>query len=377
MDINSRLQMRLQPFRARMTVILAAASAGTAGVFLLASQLGILNFTPAHRLIDLGLLVFCLSVGWVAHIRPQWANHVFFLMAVGGVLVLAGINLIDPQRYHQFFLYGLILFGSFMILGVIGRVLLTMLMLGVLLVFHARIAAVGGLDTYAYLVLFILMAVFISTLVSVYLYRYFVFLAKEEVSLYKVATRDPLTRLLNRRGFLEQANVLFAEAHRNGSPLSLAIIDLDHFKLINDIHGHEVGDRALVHVAELMRQVFRRQSDQLGRFGGDEMVVLMPGITLEEAHALLRRLRERLRQSPLMQGQIQVSLTLSIGVAEFSSQDDHRLSDLMRRADLALYEAKRAGRDGIILASSSSWEDMNHQLNELYASGAKPSVEQG
>jgi diguanylate cyclase (GGDEF)-like protein len=144
------------------------------------------------------------------------------------------------------------------------------------------------------------------------------------------ASRDPLTGLGNRRGFDEALQELMADANRTGEPLSAVLIDLDHFKAINDTAGHEAGDRMLCRVADAWRREVPADA-VLARHGGDEFSLLLPGVTGDEALALVR---QALARHP--------DLALSCGVAALGPRET--ASQLMRRADRALYDAKAAGR---------------------------------
>jgi diguanylate cyclase (GGDEF)-like protein len=160
------------------------------------------------------------------------------------------------------------------------------------------------------------------------------------------AATDPLTGVLNRRAFdrllareTERCEVLDAMA-------SVLALDLDHFKAINDTHGHAVGDDALRAFARRIRGELR-QSDHLARLGGEEFVVLLPGAPLDMAREIAERLRASVAETPLVESP-RVAVTVSIGVAAFRSGEPG--ADLLARADAASYAAKRSGRDRVVLA---------------------------
>ena len=161
----------------------------------------------------------------------------------------------------------------------------------------------------------------------------------------ELAQRDPLTGLHNRRGFLEQALPVFATAARNERPMSALVIDIDHFKHINDRHGHAGGDRTLVDVAERIRTACR-SGDIVARWGGEEFVMLLPETGREQALAFAERLREAFARSPvLLDDQQPVAITASFGVAV--RQGPMSLDQLLHAADSALYRAKDAGRNRV------------------------------
>lgn len=163
------------------------------------------------------------------------------------------------------------------------------------------------------------------------------------------STVDPLTQVLNRRGFGEAYVREKAKMRRYRLPLTLLSIDLDYFKLINDRHGHVMGDRVLAHVAVVISSALR-DTDCVARFGGEEFVVLMPDLAPHHALSAAERIRALLR-SPNAQGL--PSCTVSIGVACQASEHE-ALEHLLSRADAALYQAKKNGRDRIEL-DISSW----------------------
>ena len=154
------------------------------------------------------------------------------------------------------------------------------------------------------------------------------------------ADTDPLTGLVNRRAAMERLDAEMRAAFRNCSPLSLALIDLDHFKAINDRFGHARGDDVLRHFAASGRQLLRG-GDIFARIGGEEFLVLMPGAGLREATEAIDRLRQHIARGENRVG-LPCAYTLSAGVAEYCGNAD---DDIFERADQALYRAKHLGRD--------------------------------
>ena len=150
---------------------------------------------------------------------------------------------------------------------------------------------------------------------------------------------DPLTQLKNRRFLFSQLGSLISGARRHGRPLAVAMVDLDRFKAINDVHGHMVGDAALVAAGEALRRALRAE-DVLGRIGGEEFLALLPDTDEEAAAHAAERLRAAVAAavSP-------VPLTASVGYAVLHG--DEAPDELVRRADEALYAAKAAGRDAV------------------------------
>ncbi|QIG49327.1 GGDEF domain-containing protein [Nordella sp. HKS 07] len=162
------------------------------------------------------------------------------------------------------------------------------------------------------------------------------------------ASTDHLTGLANRRTLTEVGNERFAIAKIKGPSLAAAVLDIDNFKAINDTHGHEDGDKALIHVAFRL-QVGTRKSDFIAQAGGEEFVVLMTGLDAASAGAAAERLRLTVEQDIFSIGDEAIPLTVSIGVALYD-EDDRNFADMLRRADKALYLAKSRGRNRVELA---------------------------
>jgi diguanylate cyclase (GGDEF)-like protein len=156
---------------------------------------------------------------------------------------------------------------------------------------------------------------------------------------------DSLTQLPNRRAADEMLQRLLRGARAQDQRATALAIDVDHFKRINDEHGHLAGDRALVHLARLLGQQLR-SGDLLARMGGEELLVLLPDTDVAAACELGERLRQVVAQSPLRWGDANVPMTVSIGIAGLRA-GERQADDWLARADALLYEAKREGRNRV------------------------------
>ena len=164
--------------------------------------------------------------------------------------------------------------------------------------------------------------------------------------LFELATVDPLTGCVNRRHFVERASELMALGRRLGSPITLAIMDLDEFKNVNDTYGHPAGDDVLRMIGRMSRE-HMRATDLLGRLGGEEFALLMPNTTADGAGHFAERLREAIAgEASDVEGTI-LRITVSLGLAEL--QPGESFDQLYARADAALYAAKEAGRNRVII----------------------------
>ncbi len=172
---------------------------------------------------------------------------------------------------------------------------------------------------------------------------------RAEAQLREMATRDPLTDAINRRHFFELAEQEFHRARRYGRPMSLAMVDADHFKDINDTHGHLVGDQVLRTLVEVCRTSLRR-SDVLARYGGEEFVILLPETAPPAAAAVMERLRDAVSKQVVHTREATVHFTVSVGVVSVTAGEAtgmDSLEPLLRRADAACYAAKAAGRNRV------------------------------
>ena len=177
---------------------------------------------------------------------------------------------------------------------------------------------------------------------------------RSQRELERAARVDYLTDVYNRRAIEELGTRAIASARRHGVPLARQVVDIDHFKRINDELGHAAGDLALVRAVERIRECLRAE-DVLGRLGGEEFIVLMPNSDGASATAAAERIREAFSARPLdLRGQSR-KVTLSIGVAVLAPAD-RLFSQLLQRGDRAMYAAKHAGRDLVMADAMSGWD---------------------
>jgi len=167
---------------------------------------------------------------------------------------------------------------------------------------------------------------------------------RELEALAALARRDPLTGLANRRALEEALAREVGRAARDGAPLAVVALDVDHFKRVNDAHGHAAGDAVLAAVAARAAEALRA-GDLLARIGGEEFAALLPGATLEAAAEVAERVRARIGAAPVPAGEARLAVTVSAGVAALAPAEDG--AALLARADARLYAAKRAGRDRV------------------------------
>ena len=174
-----------------------------------------------------------------------------------------------------------------------------------------------------------------------------------KLQLFDEATTDPLTGLLNRRTLMGQLEHIRRQLLRNGRPVSLLMLDLDHFKQINDGHGHQVGDRVLKHFAAILKQQARR-SDYVARFGGEEFLIVLPEARPNDAVLLAERILNSCRSASVALDDenphgARIGFSVSIGVAQLDMRNS--IESSLSRVDAALYQAKQSGRDRLMQAA--------------------------
>ncbi|MBK9030596.1 MAG: GGDEF domain-containing protein [Myxococcales bacterium] len=171
--------------------------------------------------------------------------------------------------------------------------------------------------------------------------------AQYHEEIYRMTIIDGLTGVHNKRHFLEFLERELAAAVRHATPLSLVMIDIDHFKKINDTHGHLAGDAALKELCRRLKPRVRA-SDLLARYGGEEFAAVLPSTDLAGAMAFAEVLRALVASAPLMHESLEIPATVSLGAATLDHANPGRPEDLVARADANLYEAKRSGRNRVV-----------------------------
>jgi len=158
----------------------------------------------------------------------------------------------------------------------------------------------------------------------------------------KIAITDQLTELFNRRHVMTRFEEEFEKVKRLNKNMGCIMADIDNFKTVNDSYGHQEGDHVLKVIAHRIRNTLRAY-DIVGRYGGEEFLIILPDTNLEDARGLAERIRTRVNEDPINNA----TITLSLGVVCFQ-EGDHTLDDIIRRADQNLYKAKKSGKDRVV-----------------------------
>jgi len=174
-------------------------------------------------------------------------------------------------------------------------------------------------------------------------------LALENATLYELATLDGLTRIYQRRYFEAMAEMEWKRVIRHRRSVSILMIDMDHFKNINDTHGHSKGDQVLRKVSQILKSACREE-DIVARYGGEEFIILLPETDQDGARSVSQRIHDSLLKLYTLPDR---TITVSIGVACYPSSGAQDLTELIRDADQALYDAKRTGRNKTVFFSAT------------------------
>jgi len=202
------------------------------------------------------------------------------------------------------------------------------------------------------LVLILAMALMVANILYIrrlnrYLKEVTLSLEKSNIELQRLSTQDGLTGVANHRLFEETLAREWARAARERAPLSIVMIDIDHFKLLNDSDGHLAGDDCLKRVAQALNQAVRRPADFLARYGGEEFIAILPGTDMDGATMVAERLREAVEDSHLVNRGTGRFVTVSLGVASAVPSPGTSGEVLVATADRAMYQAKEAGRNQV------------------------------
>ncbi len=172
-----------------------------------------------------------------------------------------------------------------------------------------------------------------------------------QAKLHEMAHQDGLTKVMNRRAIDEQLHEAAARLARATHPSTVALLDIDYFKKVNDTYGHQAGDAVLQEVAGRIKAILRG-SDKIGRYGGEEFIAVLEGAPAHDAQEVAERIRLAVQELPVEHGGQEITVTISIGLCEAPAGYVGQAAPIVEKADEALYEAKRSGRNRVVIAGA-------------------------
>ena len=334
-----------QEFRYKLVIVLMASAALVTGFFILGTLSAVNPISPAHQKSMIFFtasttLLWVLLRGHPDRFKPiAWAYEIVSLWESTSSLLYVSS---DELRLMWFFTN---VPGVFILLGRrAGWVITIGTMLGLALgnAHLERPYSPNAIATALFSLLYL--GIFFHTYVN-RTFSYFTRMRDYNARLQDMASHDPLTQVLNARAYYTACEQQIAQSQRSQQPFSVLFVDLDHFKAINDTHGHAAGDEVLRVVARTLGEHLRR-SDLLGRIGGEEFSVFLPDTALEGALQVAENLRQAVQQCHPRIGELTLSITASIGVAS-RRPGVQTMQAIQQRADEAMYEAKKAGRNRV------------------------------
>lgn len=339
----------------------------SASVIVIAAALGLRSLLAGHQVYAFTLFGFSLAMllneGLLLLVRRNQLHQKLFLCMIGTLLVyLAASGGESNTGILWFYVFPPFVFY---IVGLkTGVTLVSLLTIGIVLIFNfAELSFVSASYSLDFQIRFLTTIGFVSV------FSYIVESQRRRAisqlvtigKLYEYAARtDELTSLPNRRDMRGQLEAEFSRYQRSEQHFSVILLDIDHFKTINDNYGHDAGDIVLIKFADALRDVCRKM-DTAARWGGEEFLVLLPETSLVEALAMAERLRLRISRLEVAYGNKTIRLTASCGVCSINSAGD--LGSLLKQADIALYQAKLRGRN--IVVPQTGDENLYHHTAEL------------
>lgn len=338
--------MAIQGFQYKYLCIVILAGAVITGLLLVGSHVAVNPIAEFHvRSMSLFTLV---SIGlWLGlRGRPRWFIPIAWCYECICVLeYISALYFVSEDEFRVvWFLTNIP--GVYLLLGQRAGLVITVFTIIGLIVGNSYLPSPYSSNALATLVTSIL---FLGIVFHIYAGRslsYFTRMRDSNQKLFELSTRDPLTGILNSHAYYDFCEQLIARSKRAGSGYCILFIDLDHFKMINDTYGHGVGDVVLKTTVACIHQTIRA-SDLLGRVGGEEFSVLLPDTYVQSAHQITEKIRQAVADLVIpLPDQQSIHITASIGVA-CDMHCHHALEEIQQQADLAMYQAKKQGRNRV------------------------------
>jgi diguanylate cyclase (GGDEF)-like protein len=286
-------------------------------------------------------IIFLVSLFGELYFRhtDYYALEVIFICSISLYLIIHIFNNAYQYMIKSFSkVYSLTITSPLIIMGclVVLRIITTLFHIG-----NPDLRQSGAMNAGFLIVMMFTLIGFNSTAIGLVI-------SKMITQIKQLSQEDPLTKIFNRRHLNTVAEEEINKVRKNNSALSVVLLDIDHFKKVNDVYGHAAGDAALVTCVEIIKKSIR-STDYIGRLGGEEFCILLPNTTLEDAKILSERIRENIASHNVIWEGHTIPITASFGVTAFSSSIQNEWSNLLNKADIAMYQAKNNGRNQVVL----------------------------
>lgn len=339
-------------FQYKFLILLQLFAASTSLLFLWLVHAGVSpRFSDVHMQVMMGYSITALVLWLAVRGRKEWFLSVAWAFEFASLIDLfSAFIFVNNDELRILWLFTNIP-GAYLILGrFIGAIITGLIIVGFVVInpYVAQPYSPNGVATAILAMLYF--AVFFHAYAKQSIY-FFLRMRESKERLREMATRDMLTGVLNARAYYEICDSLIKMAKRHASPYAVLFVDLDHFKSINDTHGHAAGDAVLKAVASCLSNNLR-SSDALGRIGGEEFSIFLPNTDLPGAVSLAENLRQKIEGLLPSVGEQSLKITASIGVAG-NQGDVQSMQEIQRRADQGMYQAKAAGRNRVSCVDTS------------------------
>jgi len=312
-------------------------------LFGLLSDLGINDIGPIHSKVN--YIYSFLTIMLIFFLRSSKENYTLTVhsLLIISLLTFTSALIFVPQDEFRMIWFYLLIFVAYMVSGRTSGMFYTLTSIAIILATNyfidlqlSNIAINSG-------ILGLLIGSFLSNVYTNKISNYEESLRKQNSSLSLLASTDYLTGVMNRRMFNEISAHYFQTAQKNELHLTLLLLDLDHFKKVNDTYGHQAGDQILKHFVKILEGILNK-SDILAGIGGEEFAILLSQTNSDEAYILAERIRKKIENDFIKYNGEEIFVTTSIGISE-NRKSDTEFENIFSRADMALYQAKNEGRN--------------------------------
>jgi len=312
-------------------------------LFGLLSDLGINDIGPIHSKVN--YIYSFLTIMLIFFLRSSKENYILTVhsLLIISLLTFTSALIFVPQDEFRMIWFYLLIFVAYMVSGKLSGILYTLGSIAIILSTNyfidlqlSNIAINSG-------ILGLLIGSFLSNVYTNKISNYEESLRKQNSSLSLLASTDYLTGIMNRRMFNEISEHYFQTAQKNALHLTLLLLDLDHFKKVNDTYGHQAGDQILKHFVKILEGILNK-SDIFARIGGEEFAILLSQTNSDEAYILAERIRKVIENDFITYNGQDIFVTTSIGISK-NRKSDTEFENIFSRADMALYQAKNEGRN--------------------------------